>query len=335
MINITYLIPVDSISGGVEVAVKNIRDISNNKYQFNIEYIFKNKSEIYNLPQLFKSIKKIVFIKPDVLIISLWRSQIVGIFVKLFRPNTKLIFFIHSEADVHFVDFLSSRIALFLSTEVWADSIASLNKRFNYSKKIQNGRVVSFDSRTIDRLEIKSVEPKFIFWGRVGREKAVTRSIIIFSKILKFYPKATFKIIGADGGQLGDVKKLCDELQITHSVSFYNETFFSEIRRHAQDSCFYLQTSLYEGAAMSVMESMKLGLVPVVTAVGEISRYCNGNNAIIIKSNDEAVRDILMLLESKDSYYKLSDNAFKHWENQKSYKDSIIESCEGVVNDLF
>mgnify|MGYP000465726016 FL=1 len=230
---------------------------------------------------------------------------------------------------------MSSRIALFLSTEVWADSIASLNKRFNYSKKIQNGRVVSFDSRTIDRLEIKSVEPKFIFWGRVGREKAVTRSIIIFSKILKFYPKATFKIIGADGGQLGDVKELCDDLQITHSVSFYNETIFSEIRRHAQDSCFYLQTSLYEGAAMSVMESMKLGLVPVVTAVGEISRYCNGNNAIIIKSNDEAVRDILMLLESKDSYYKLSDNAFKHWENQKSYKDSIIESCEGVVNDLF
>ena len=69
MINITYLIPVDSISGGVEVAVKNVRDISNNKYQFNIEYIFKNKSEIYSLPQLVKSIKKIIFIKPDVLII--------------------------------------------------------------------------------------------------------------------------------------------------------------------------------------------------------------------------------------------------------------------------
>jgi glycosyltransferase involved in cell wall biosynthesis len=335
MINITYLIPVDSISGGVEVAVKNVRDISNNKYQLNIEYIFKNKSDVYSFSKLVKSIKKIVLIKPDVLIISLWRSQVVGIFVKFFRPSTKLIFFIHSEADVHFVDFLSSRIALFLSTEVWADSIASLNQRFKYSKKIKKGRVVSFDSRIITRLEIKSVEPKFIFWGRVGREKAVTRSIIIFSKILKFYPKATFKIIGSDGGQLAEVKRLCEDLKINNSVFFYNESIFSEIMQHAQDSCFYLQTSIYEGAAMSVMESMKLGLVPVVTTVGEISRYCNGNNAIIIKSNDEAVRDILMLLESPESYYKLSDNAFKHWENHKSYKESFKECCEGILYDWF
>jgi len=335
MINITYLIPVDSISGGVEVAVKNVRDISNNKYQLNIEYIFKNKSEVNSFFKLVKSIRKIVLNKPDVLLISLWRSQVVGIFVKLFRPNTKLIFFIHSETDVHFVDFLSSRIALFLSIEVWADSIASLNQRFKYSKKIKKGRVVSFDSRIIQRLEIKNVEPRFIFWGRVGQEKAVTRSIIIFSKILTFYPKATFKIIGSDGGQLKDVKKLCDDLKINNSVSFFNETTFSEIKQHAQESCFYLQTSLYEGAAMSVMESMKLGLVPIVTAVGEISRYCNGKNAIIIKSNFEAVRDILMLLEHKDSYYKLSDNAFKQWENQKSYRETFKESCEEVLNDWF
>ena len=335
MINIVYLIPVDSMSGGVEVAVKSISGVANNKYLFNIEYIFKKKSEIYSLSKIFKSITRIIAIKPDVLIVSLWRAQVVGIFVKLFRPSTKLIFFIHSEADVHFVDFLSSRIALFLSTEVWADSLTSLNQRFKNSTKIQKGRVISFDSRNIKRLLINDVEPKFIFWGRIGKEKSVERSIAIFSKILKFYPKATFKIIGSDGGKLLSIKKLCADLSIEESIFFYDEMDFSGIIKHAQNSCFYLQTSLYEGAAMSVMESMKLGLVPVVTTVGEISRYCNPNNAIIVNSNDEAVRDIVMLLKFKNLYFKLSNNASKKWENQQSYKDSMLKSCDCMINDLF
>ena len=39
------------------------------------------------------------------------------------------------------------------------------------------------------------------------------------------------------------------------------------------NASFYLQTSKFEGFAMSVVESMMMGLVPVVTPVGEIGRY--------------------------------------------------------------
>ena len=39
MINITYLIPLDSIGGGVEVAAKGVRKISNDYFKFNVEYL--------------------------------------------------------------------------------------------------------------------------------------------------------------------------------------------------------------------------------------------------------------------------------------------------------
>ena len=48
---------------------------------------------------------------------------------------------------------------------------------------------------------------------------------------------------------------------------------------------------------MSVVEAMQLGLVPVVTNVGEISRYCIDNfNSVIYKSDIETFDDISKLL---------------------------------------
>jgi glycosyltransferase involved in cell wall biosynthesis len=335
MIKITYLIPIDALGGGVEVAAKNFKEFSNKKFSFKVKYIFKRKKELNNLWLLLKCSREIILNKPDVLLISLWRAQLVGIFVKFFSPKTKLIFFIHSEADVHFLDFLSARLALILSSEVWADSYTSLNERFKNSKKIKKGRIISFDSREIQKINITKVKPNFIFWGRIGKEKGLDRALAIFSKVLKFYPKAIFTIIGSDGGDLQSSKKKCNELKIENSVIFYDEMEFSEIKKHAQNSCFYLQTSLYEGAAMSVMESMKLGLVPIVTTVGEVSRYCKSTNSIIVYSNCEAARDIIIVLESNDHFYKLSDNAYKQWENTISYKESMLKACNEMVLQQF
>ena len=335
MINITYLIPLDSLGGGVEVAAKGVKNISNLKSNFNVEYIFKNKTDLFKFSLILTAIKSIYLIKPDILIVSLWRSQFIGICIKILLPRTKVVFFVHSAGDAHFLDYFISRFTLFFATEVWGDSVTSLRDRFKISNKAKKGRVISFSARQIERIEFKKVVPKFIFWGRVGKEKGVERSILIFSKILIFFPNATFTIIGSDGGRLNGVKNLCISLNIFESVIFYDEMEFSEITKYADKACFYLQTSVYEGAAMSVMESMKLGLVPIVTPVGEISRYCNYKNAIIVDSNFEAVRSIIMALESQDIYNSLSNNAALKFEFQTSYSDSIVSSCEAMIKKWY
>jgi glycosyltransferase involved in cell wall biosynthesis len=335
MINITYLIPLDSIGGGVEVAAKGVRKISNDYFKFNVEYIYKDKKELFNFFILFKAIVKIYSIKPEVLILSLWRSQLVGVFIKLILPRTKVIFFVHSAEDAHFLDYILSRLTLFIASEVWGDSVTSLKERFKYSKKSRNGRVISFSARNIKKLEIRKNRPNFIFWGRIGREKGLDRSIIIFSKILKFYPQATFTIIGSDGGTLNEIKAKCEELKLDNSVNFYNEMDFFDIEISAKNASFYLQTSLYEGAAMSVMESMKLGLVPIVTPVGEISRYCNRSNSVIVRSNNEVVRDVVMILQSEELYDSLSLQASLKFKSQVSYVDSIVTSSEKMVRKWF
>ncbi|WP_435189524.1 glycosyltransferase family 4 protein [Pseudothioglobus sp. nBUS_23] len=336
MKKIIYLIPLDSIGGGVEVAAKGVRNINNPLYSFNVEYIFKNKADLFDISMMLKAVQRVYSLKPDVLILSLWRAQFVGILFKLISPRTKIIFFVHSAEDAHFLDYFLSRLTLLISSEVWADSATSLKERFNHSSlKINNGRVISFSARKISKLKVKKVKPSFIFWGRVGKEKGVERAIKIFSKILKFYPNATFTIIGSDGGTLKLVKRLCKELEIQDSVIFFNEMNFDEIEKKAANACFYLQTSLYEGAAMSVMESMKLGLVPIVTPVGEISKYCDSSNSVLVFSDQEVARDVIMILKNSRLYDVLSTNASLKFKSQLTYIDSIKNSCNDMIKKLF
>jgi len=336
MKNIVYLVPFDAV-GGVEVAAKELLDISSKNFTFNIEYVFNNKFEVFYPFKLLKSVRRVIKSRPNVLILSLWRAVIVGLLVKLFLPKVRLVLFIHSEKDTHMIDFLFTRIGLFFSLEVWGDSVSSINKRFHLLlkiKKIKKIKKISFNFEKINRVVFGGVRPNFIFWGRLSAEKNIGRSLIIFSNILKLYPDAVYKIIGPDCGELEKLKQFCVELKINNSVLFFKQMDFISIQEHAKSASFYLQTSLFEGAAMSVIESMKLGLIPVVTPVGDIERYCTNSNSVTIYSDNQAVRDVAIILSGYQSYQKLRDGALLTWSGRGTYKSDIISACSKIANNI-
>jgi len=206
MIKIVYLIPLDG-NGGVEIAARTLKKLDNKNFKFSLKYIFQNKSEIFNTLKLFQSIKKVLMSKPNVLIVSLWRSALVGIFVKIFRPKMNLILFVHSEIDAHFFDFIVTRIAIFFSHELWFDSIASYNNRFRFFLIESKSYIISFNSRSVKKTEDKKNKPNFIFWGRISKEKGLYRALKIFQGVLKFFPEATYTIIGSQQYDFNEVKQ--------------------------------------------------------------------------------------------------------------------------------
>jgi glycosyltransferase involved in cell wall biosynthesis len=121
---------------------------------------------------------------------------------------------------------------------------------------------------------------------------------------------------------------LCSKLEINDAVEFVGPLSHEEVLRRGAQHSFYLQTSVFEGMAMSVVEAMQLGLVPVVTPVGEIARYCvNGLNCIMISDDEGAVQQVLCALSDLDKFQALRDNAIATWEQYPLYKDSVIEAC--------
>jgi glycosyltransferase involved in cell wall biosynthesis len=336
MTRIAHLIPYDGI-GGVETAARSIGCVKRGEMRFEVDFIFQNihsrrtKYRFNPIPLLAAAWK---YAKGDVdlLIVSLWRAYIVGVIAKLLRPELKMVVFIHLTHDVHWLDRHSTRWAASLADEIWADSEATMSNRLK-GLPFKKHRVISFVTRRFEAPPPQAVEPSFIFWGRLNSQKGIERAIRIFASICKKRPSARFRLIGPDGGSLASLKALAVSLGLKDEIDFLGPATHEEIIDLARHASFYLQTSEYEGMAMSVVESMQLGLVPVVTPVGEIASYCRHNyNAVFVKSDQQVIEDVMQLLDSACKYHTLRSNAIATWTNHPLYRDCVLNACEALLD---
>jgi len=339
-VSVVHLIPSFGI-GGVEHAASTMladAEEEKNDFSFSVETIFDlglpRKWYFLNNPYYyFKSAINISANRDtELLIVSLWRSCLVGLLVKILRPKIKLIVFLHSADDAHLIDKLLHRVILLFSDEVWSDSNETLRRRFSNSY-IHKSRIISFVTARLAPLPAQHVKPVFIFWGRLHAQKNLWLSIDIFSVITSKYADSFFHIIGPDDGDLDKLKAQVESLKLQNSVAFHGGMNFEKIRKIAASASFYLQTSKQEGMAMSVVEAMQFGLVPIVTPVGEISDYArHGDNSIIVNNHADAIEDIISLLQNDLTYQKIRARSISTWSTHPLYRDSIISAFRDLLN---
>lgn len=337
---VVHLVPYDGI-GGVETAARTMTDVNVGNIRFSVKYIFPGISKEKHFKSLYNPFKLISYAlsfrknKINILIVSLWRSLLIGIIVKIIKPNIKLVTFLHSEKDFHLLDYCLHRISIMLSCQIWSDSDATKKSRLSISNQ-SKCKIISFVTKAIYPLPQKHVSPVFIYWGRIEKYKGISRAIIIFAEIIKKHPNARFIVVGPDGGSLNQNIKECISIGILESVIFKGSASFDEIISYSKEASFYLQTSLIEGMALSVIEAMQLGLVPIVTPVGEIIYYCNdGSNAVIVETDKKVVEDVLILLESNDRYQKMRSQTIATWKDKLLYKDSVLDACKQIIENNY
>ncbi len=335
---VIHLIPYDGI-GGVERAALSMGSVASDDVDFHVETLlppsaaFKPWIEWNPLYYLFTTLR-LWRSRPTLLIVSLWRAYAIGIAVKLLRPGTRLVVFLHFPTHVHRLDRWLTWCAARLALQVWADSSQTLASRLP-GLTAGKGRVISFVMERVAPLVNAgnaAVQPAFIFWGRIHPQKGLRRAIALFAAVHAQWPAARFVVIGPDGGDLAAVRQCVDERGLLGTVDFLGGMDFAGIQRAAGKASFYLQTSELEGMAMSVVEAMQLGLVPVVTPVGEIGQYCrSGHNAVIVNDDAAAIREVCQLLRSDACYQTLRANAMATWRDKPLYKDDVLQACRDVL----
>jgi len=324
---VIHLVPSNTI-GGVEIMAQSIGSKPFHKINYAVEFI-SHKTNRNNLLYIIKSAWGLAKVNsPDLLITSLWRSLIVGILVKILNNKIKLVVFLHSTKNFHWFEAIVTRVSFRFATEIWADSRTTILARVKGRNYQDKSIPISVKLKHIKPLPNKSVTPTFVFWGRLSSEKNIGLSIKLFNNIYKNDNVAQFTIIGPDGGDELKIKKMCNDLGLNNAVHFEGAADFNRIKEIASRSSFYLQTSLFEGASMSVMEAMQLGLVPIVTPVGDISRYCkNKYNSLVIIDNQGTFSDINLLLNDNNNFQNIRERAINTFTNRSLYVDDIHEAC--------
>lgn len=341
-----HLVPCDGI-GGVESAVRSMRYQVYDDIIFDVCFIASqdftsadnpkaniNKRRPENTLSCYvKTLSYLYNRKPEVLIASLWRSYLIMIIYRVLRPRCRIVCFIHCSSSVHLADFCASIISMAMAKEIWVDSHATLSSRIPERWK-HKSRIISY---VLDRprpVSSVAVEPKFLFWGRLSPQKGLSLALMIISEVRRHLPMVKFLIIGPDNGEKQNLSFLVKDLHLEDSVRFLGPKTRDEISAYASQASFYLQPSLFEGMAVSVVEAMQLGLVPVVTPVGEIAHYCRDEqNALLIDSDNLSltVHRILSVISSPARYVFLRDRAISTWCGSPLYRQDVINGCRELL----
>lgn len=274
----------------------------------------------------FRALKAAHAQKPDVIVFSLWKTWLAFLLIRLFGPKAKLVTFLHCDRPHHRLDGAVTQAMMALSDGVWADSEETLRLR-----RVPSGRAtraVSFLLHRPPPAPARIAKPDFVFWGRIKRQKRVDLALRLIARL----QGSRLLVIGPDGGEEAEVRRVAAELGMEERLTFAGPRTFDEIPTLAKDAAFYIQCSSHEGMSMSTVEAMQLGLVPVVTPVGEIARYCRHlDNAVLIDSEAQAAADVARLLDDPEQYAQLSRAAVDRWATTPLYDEDFMAAAEQIA----
>lgn len=272
--------------------------------------------------------------RPDVLVCSLWRSVGVALAVRLLRPRTRLAFFLNLDRPAHAVDAVASWIAIRAADEIWADSRATLEARLRGRSK--RSRVISFvtDRLAPGNATAPSPRPRFVSWSRLNRQKGIDRALRFVAELRRRGLSPSFDIWGPDDGELVRLRALACRLEIDGLVRFLGPADRDALPSIASEAGFFLQLSRFEGMAMGVVEAMQLGLVPVVTAVGEMPLYVrDGVNGLIVDGEDvgDAADRMVRLLERPADFAEMRARVLAHWRDAPLYSADVCRAAAALA----
>ncbi len=270
-------------------------------------------------------------VQPEVLVFSLWRSFAAFLILRIRYPRRRFVTFLHNERVANVVDGVLNAIMMRMSHAIWVDSHATLEARLRTPALRARARIISLILHRPMATPRTNVAPHFVYWGRLTQQKRIDRAVALFAAIASHHPEARFTVIGPDHGVHAGLERQATELGLGDRIAFEGPAGRDRIERAAAEACFFLQLSDHEGMAMGVVEALQLGLVPVVTPVGQMARYCrDGVNAIIYEDDRATVQRIESLLADPAAFARASTAAIATFADSPTYSEDVAAAARTI-----
>lgn len=139
--------------------------------------------------------------------------------------------------------------------------------------------------------------PILITIGRLTEQKGFSNMLNAFAKVVKDYPNAALMIVGSGSLEL-ELKQQALSLSLENNVYFTGPR--SDVPRLLAASDIFLNSSIWEGLSIAMLEAMAAGLPVVATKVGDAEKLLSSGSGLLVKERDEqAFADaIIHLLDS-------------------------------------
>lgn len=281
--------------------------------------------------------------QPEMMISSLWKAHALATYYLKQRQKSSLspclyFPFFHSAQFAHPLDAYYSKKALRIATTVWTDSRATQEFIEQYTsrpiKKI-SFITVPTTSQYPYPLYPHNQQFKAIFVGRLASVKNLKKAIQLIAILRNEGIYMTYDIYGpGEDYWKQELLPLVRKMQLEDAIKYKGVLPPHQRMQVMSQYHFYIQTSDVEGMAMSVVEAMIAGLIPLVTAVGEIKNYVQeGVSGIYIEEEksltlQKQIKEVVLQESIFLDFQKEAVQVFKH---QPNYDQSIINELKLYV----
>jgi glycosyltransferase involved in cell wall biosynthesis len=178
---------------------------------------------------------------------------------------------------------------------------------------------------------VLSDKPVLLFLGRIQETKGINEIIEAISLLRE---KMSFKfILCGTGPQKDSMVAACTEIM---GADFeYKGVVYDKTKTEIlMQSDIFILPSYFEGLPMALLETMAVGIVPVVTDVGSIKSVVqHGLNGVIVNKKDvqDLYEKLIEILSDSDVFRILSTNAQNTIKDKYDIK-SYVEQLNSVYN---
>jgi glycosyltransferase involved in cell wall biosynthesis len=260
---------------------------------------FKLTNFIHDLMISFKLIKKI---DPDMIVFISPKYILIGALISFFQ-KMKFFFifscfgylFINKSIINKFIQFIFIRILKYSSFLRDSISIVQNNddRIFLIEKGIRNVKIIMGNGIDLKKFSVKENKVdldyiKFIYVGRLLKDKGVFEMLEAASKILKKGYRAEFNLIGnIDNANPASISKEIINKYDIEGINFLGHQSYLEIQSYYQSNDVFVLPSYREGLPKSALEAAACGLPLILTNV-EGCRECvdDGKNGFLVSPRD-------------------------------------------------
>jgi glycosyltransferase involved in cell wall biosynthesis len=179
--------------------------------------------------------------------------------------------------------------------------------------------------------------PSVLFVGRLAENKGLDVLVQAAAKVLKALPKATFVLVGEDGGMKPLIEKRARELGIEKSLLLTGHLKDEAMFRSAFAACdIFVLPSIFEAFGIVILEAMALGRPCVATKVGGVPGLIDdGETGLLVEPNDPSglAKALLSLLKDPDKAGAMGAKARKAVGKEFTWP-RIVDRLEQVYREV-
>ena len=190
-----------------------------------------------------------------------------------------------------------------------------------------NGAGVNLKEYPFMEYPDKDQDIRFLFIGRIMKEKGIDELLEAASRIKKDYPTVQFDIVGP---MEDNYKETIDEYVNNDVINYYG--FQSDVKPFIKQCHCFILPSYHEGMANTLLESASMGR-PLITSNINGCKEAINNNGYLVKVKDS--NDLyLKIKEFIELDYQdkviLSKNSRKHIEEVFDKRKVVKETMKGL-----